>query len=633
MKNVITYALLIILGIIIGGVGWYLVNLSDHSDMTDDGDEEPLYWVAPMDPNYRRDGPGKSPMGMDLVPVYEEEGNSKSDNGPGTIRILPDVINNLGVRTAPARLQALHTEINTVGYVQYDEDKLVHIHPRISGWIEVLHVKAAGDPIVKNQKLYEIYSPELVNAQEELVLALERNNQRLIKAAEDRLLALQIPQSVITQLKKDRQVKQTVTIYAPQSGVLDNLLVREGFYVQPGTTMMSIGAIDEVWVLAEIFERQANLVKQGARVTMTLDYLPGRTWQGTVDYVYPTLDATTRTIKVRMRFQNGDGQLKPNMFAQVAIHSDDNTPTLLIPKEALIRTGSSERVVLAMGDGQFKSVNINTGRMDDKKVEILEGIEAGDEVVVSAQFLLDSESSITSDFKRMGHNDDVDQVWTQATINNVMVDHRMLTITHQPIPEWEWPVMTMDLLVADEVDLTNLKRNQEAHLQLQRTDDDEYIISVIHLLGETAEPAMDSSSPGTTKNTMDMTASQTTMPSQITTPTTEDNQQLTQVRTQATITEVMADHRTLTVSHEPIPEWRWPAMTMDFSVAEGVDLSNLKPNLLTQLSIEKTAPDKYEITAIQVIAETNNETLSTDADMQDMKNMPSSDDTSDHSNH
>lgn len=485
MKPTMTYIALVAGGIVFGLIGSHFLNDNSHIDMSADSNE-PLYWVAPMDANYRRDKPGKSPMGMDLLPVYADEGGA--NDSPGTIRISPDVINNLGVRTQPARLQALRTTIKTIGYVQYDEDKLVHIHPRISGWIEVLHVKAEGDPVVKGQKLYEIYSPELVNAQEELVLALDRNNQRLITAAEDRLIALQIPSTVIAELKNKRQVQQTVTVFAPQDGVLDNLHVREGFYVQPGTTMMSIGAIDEVWVHAEIFERQASLVKQGARVTVSLDYIPGRTWLGSVDYVYPTLDPTTRTVRVRMRFNNDDGQLKPNMFAQVAIQSNDDEPTLLIPKEALIRTGSSQRVVLAMGEGKFKSVAVSTGRVDENKVEILEGISTGDEVVVSAQFLLDSESSINSDFKRMGHDEQVDQVWTQATINNVMPDQRMITITHEPIPEWEWPVMTMDLIVTENVLLDEVKRNQVVHLQLDKTADNNYLISEIHII-DSSEPA------------------------------------------------------------------------------------------------------------------------------------------------
>ena len=231
-------------------------------------DPEPLYWVAPMDPSYRRDGPGKSPMGMDLVPVYEDAG---SEGNASTVRIAPEVVNNLGVRTAPVAYAALPTRIRTVGYVQYDEDRLIHIHPRVEGWIEKLHVKASGDPVEAGQPLYELYSPQLVNAQEEYLLALKRDNPRLVEAARDRLLALQLAPDIVARLGRDRTVQQTVTFFAPQGGVVDNLNIREGFFVMPGTTLMSIGVLEDVWVEAEVFERQAPLVTVGLPVTVSLD--------------------------------------------------------------------------------------------------------------------------------------------------------------------------------------------------------------------------------------------------------------------------------------------------------------------------------------------------------------------------
>jgi len=289
--------------------------------------------------------------------------------------------------------------------VQYDEDRLIHIHPRVEGWIEKLHVKAAGDPVAIGQPLYELYSPQLVNAQEELLLALKRNNERLVQAAEDRLLALQLSPGFIGELKRERQVRQTITFRAPQNGVVDNLNIREGFYVKPGTTLMSIGALDDVWVEAEVFERQAALVAVGLPVTMTLDYLPGETWEGTVDYVYPSLDEKTRTLRIRLRFNNEAGTLKPNMFAQVLIRAGPSQDTLIIPREAVIRTGDQDRVVLALGAGRFKSIAVDLGRVDQQDAEILRGLQVGDRVVVSAQFLLDSESSKTSDFMRMHRAD------------------------------------------------------------------------------------------------------------------------------------------------------------------------------------------------------------------------------------
>ena len=177
----------IIIAIIIGaaiGAGTLGLFLNPNSEgpKTNSEEKKPLYWVAPMDSNYRRDKPGKSPMGMDLIPVYEDE-SSTDDFGPGAVRVAPHVVNNLGVRTAPVELENMHTEISTVGYVQYDEDKLIHIHPRVDGWIEKLYVKAEGDPVEKGQPLYSLYSPQLVNAQEELLIALKRNNGSLVTAA------------------------------------------------------------------------------------------------------------------------------------------------------------------------------------------------------------------------------------------------------------------------------------------------------------------------------------------------------------------------------------------------------------------------------------------------------------------
>ena len=258
---------------------WRMKETTGSDDVA--AEKKPLYWVAPMDPNYKRDNPGKSPMGMDLIPVYEDAGG---DQEIGTVTISPDVVNNLGVRTAPVTRGRLDLTISTVGYVQYDEDRLVHIHPRVEGWIEKLHVKAAGDPVIQGEPLYALYSPTLVNAQEELLLALKRNNPTLITAAMERLSALQVPHSEINRLKKSGKVSQTITITAPQSGVLDNLNTREGMFVKPGMEMMAIGQLEHIWVIGEIFERQAASVQVGDAVRMRLDYLPGREWKGNVDY-------------------------------------------------------------------------------------------------------------------------------------------------------------------------------------------------------------------------------------------------------------------------------------------------------------------------------------------------------------
>lgn len=485
-------------GVLIGlffSVGIFFLFSGEESTTAGNNSREkkPLYWVAPMDPNYKRDQPGKSPMGMDLIPVYADS----AQESPGTVKISPDVVNNLGVRTTEAQRKPLESEIKTVGYVRYNEDRLVHIHPRVEGWIDKLYIKAEGDPVEKGQPLYEIYSPTLVNAQEELVLALMRNNERLVRASEERLRALQLAESTIETLRETRQVQQTVTFYAPQSGVVDNLNIRQGFYVQPGVNLMSIGALDEVWVEAEVFERQAGMVKDNSPVTMTLDYLPGVTWRGNVDYIYPTLDARTRTVKVRMRFDNEDRKLKPNMFAQVAIHTGTDENALLVPRESVIRTGSSDRVVLALGDGRFKSIEVKVGRSDETHLEILDGIEEGEKIVSSAQFLLDSESSKTSDFRRMDHSAPIaaeQSVWIEATIDQVDKSARRVTLSHGAIDAWNMPATTMNSSVAESVDLSTLQTGRTVHVEISRVDGGMAVTNV-HVPQSEDENAMPDHSP------------------------------------------------------------------------------------------------------------------------------------------
>lgn len=454
---------------------------------SENSEPEPLYWVAPMDANYRRDKPGKSPMGMDLVPVYEEEGGS--DASPGTVTISPEVVNNLGVRTGEVVMRSLASRIETVGYVQYNEDALVHIHPRIEGWVEKLHVTAEGDPVKKGQPLYDIYSQELINAQEELLLALNQRSERLKRGAVRKLRLLHVPETSIQRLLRTRKVAENVTFYAPQSGVLDNLSIREGFYVKPETTLMSIGALDEVWVEAEVFEKQAGLVRVGADVSMTLDYFPGQSWQGKVDYIYPSLDEKTRTLKVRVRFLNKEKLLKPNMFASVSIHASDTNQTLMIPREAVIRTENQDRVVLAQGEGRFKSIEVTVGQSDQSYIQVLDGLKDGEKVVTSAQFLLDSESSKNSDFKRMEARETEAEEgpqssWVEAKIESIDLMEgmgSMVGATHQPIDEWGWPEMYMDFPVVDTVDVSALRVGMVLHIQITKYPDHKFEISDVHI--------------------------------------------------------------------------------------------------------------------------------------------------------
>ena len=369
----------------------------DETAATNVADREVLYWVAPMDPNFRRDKPGQSPMGMDLKPVYADQ----IDSEPGVVRIDPTVVNNLGVRTEVAERSSLSRRVETVGYIAYDEDTVQHIHTRVDGWIENLAATAKGDPVKKGQLLFELYSPTLVSAQEEFLAAIRSGNAAMRDASRERISALGITAGEINRLETDLTVKQRIPVYAASDGVIAHLGVRHGMFVTPSSEVMSIAKLDNVWILAEIFDRQATWIEPGQKAVVTLDYLPGKTLRGTVDYVYPELDPVTRTLRVRLRFENSDEALRPNMFARVLIHGKSTGAIVHVPRQAVIRGGTVSRVVVDLGSGRFQSRPVLIGIESGDRVAIRRGIEAGERVVTSAQFLIDSESNIESALGRL----------------------------------------------------------------------------------------------------------------------------------------------------------------------------------------------------------------------------------------
>ncbi len=485
MKKIIVSFILIVLG---GVTGYFVqpflqqqlsaigISKTQHTNSNDNSvkkEKKILYWVAPMDAKYRRDKPGKSPMGMDLVPVYENEGSSEK----GLVKILPIVENNLGVRVDKVKIGQLDRQIKTVGYVTFDEEKLYHIHTRVEGWIEKLTVKASGDVIRKGQKLFELYSPSLVNAQEEYLTALRSKNSLLIQASKDRLLSLGVTLGQIKRLKKTAKVRQRIVFYAQHKGFIKALNVREGMFIKPSTEVMNSGQIDTVWVIAEVFERQSAWVKKGQRVSMKVGAFPEKTWQGKVDYIYPILNAKTRTLKVRLRFKNPQQWLKPNMFVQLTIFSDYKQKTLYVKREAIIRSGNMERVVKALGNGRFKSVKVKTGIESGAYIEVLKGLEQTDQIVTSAQFLIDSESSLTAEFGRMEGANSVttkkqskaaNTAWIEGKIKTIMPEHNMLTIAHKPVSKWGWPDMVMDFPVNTSLSVNNFTPSQSVHFLVEK---------------------------------------------------------------------------------------------------------------------------------------------------------------------
>ncbi|BFM20093.1 efflux RND transporter periplasmic adaptor subunit [Gilvimarinus japonicus] len=362
---------------------------------------EPLYWVAPMDASFRRDGPGKSPMGMDLVPVYA------SDKSPaaGEVSIAPQVQQHLGLRTARAERTTMVTPLTAVGFVGFDQQALRHFHLRATGWVSELSVVAEGDPVRKGQKLFEFYSPEILNTQQEYLSALNGNHTALAQSAALKLKAQGVSEREITAIARERKLRPQLSYYADRDGYVAAISISNGSYVELDQSTLSIGTLDDVWVLAEVFERSADLLHQGQAVTLTSRSYPGEQWLGEIDYVYPVLNAANRTVKARIVFPNSDGRLKPNMLVDLAIAAAPAENTLVIPTSAVIRTGQSTRVVRQVRDDVYRSTPVRVGRSAGGNTEVLDGLRDGDRVVVNAQFLIDSESNIDAELARIGEGE------------------------------------------------------------------------------------------------------------------------------------------------------------------------------------------------------------------------------------
>ena len=372
-----------------------------------------LYWYDPMQPQQRFDKPGHSPfMDMDLVPKYADEGTGgepapgpMGSNASPSVTLSGAVVQNMGVRTTKVERGALWKHIRTVGRVEYDETRLAHVHPRAAGWIEGLTLRAEGEPVKKGQTLAALYAPDILSAQVDFLIAIEPQGQGAHKVKVDKarnlLRLLDVPEEVIRDIEKTGETRNTVPVLAPADGIVTQLMAREGMYVTPSSEMFTIADLTDVWVMVDVFEHQLAWVAPGMKAEISVPAYPGRTWEGVVDYLYPDLDPKTRTLRVRLVFPNPQRELKPNMFADVAIDAGSKKDVLKIPRDALIVTGERQSVVKALGEGRFQPVDVVTGMQTDGQVEILSGLDEGDEIVVSGQFLIDSESSLQASFRRM----------------------------------------------------------------------------------------------------------------------------------------------------------------------------------------------------------------------------------------
>ncbi|QNE02957.1 efflux RND transporter periplasmic adaptor subunit [Vibrio vulnificus] len=565
MKSLQIATVALLIGAALGFTANQYFNGHDMSAMAStssaQSSNEPLYWVAPMDPNYKRDKPGKSPMGMDLIPVYAEDLAGANDK-EGTVKIDPSVENNLGVKTDSVTLAKLSPRIETVGYIAFDESKLWQTNVRVSGWVEKLYINAVGEQVKKGDVLFTLYSPELVKAQEELLNAKRTGRDGLVKGATERLLSLGVDREQINQVIRRGKASQTIEIKALANGVIASLNIREGGYLSPAQAVISAGPLNEVWVDAEVFERQAHWLTNGSQASMTLDALPGKAWQGEVDYVYPILDPKTRTLRMRLKFANPNGELKPNMFANITLQPVSDSEVLTVPKSSVIRSGGMTRVVLAEGEGKYRSARIETGREADDKVEVLQGLNQGDRIVTSAHFMLDSESSQSADLSRInGVEAPAETAWAKGEITDLMADHGMLTINHQPVPEWNWPGMTMNFNAAQGVDLSALQKGQAIEFEMEKTPEGQYQIIAVKA---------------------------------------DNSVIVNEVWLSGDVSMLMADFRMVTLSHLPVAEWNWDSGEMNFSVGEEINLSGFEEGQKVRFLVAKQGSE-YVLKQLEVL--------------------------------
>ena len=366
---------------------------------------DPKY-VCPMHPQIVRDEPGSCPIcGMDLV---AQQVGETTEERP-TVAVRGEIVQSMGVRTRPVERTRLWKFVQTVGRVDYDETALSHVHPRAEGWMERLALRAESEQVDEGQLLGDFYAPEILAAQVDFLVSLDYTGtaaRERVEKARNRLRLLGVNEETITQIERSRSTRNTIPVTAPQGGIVTGLIAREGMYVTPATELFTIADLSRVWVMVDVYEHQIDWIRPGAPAEITLPAFPGRVWEGEVDYLYPELDPKSRTLRVRLVFANPEQLLRPNMFAEVKIYAGPRDDVLAVPRDAVITTGQRETVVKALGDGRFQPVDVVTGMRSDGAVEILGGLQEGDEVVVSGQFLIDSESSLQASFQRMASGDE-----------------------------------------------------------------------------------------------------------------------------------------------------------------------------------------------------------------------------------
>ncbi len=407
MKNKII--LYVIIGIVVIAAGIYFFSTTGNSSQitaaqtTTKKGRKILYWRAPMNPTEIYNHPGKSKMGMDLVPVYADEGGAA-----GFVKIDPVIVQDMNVQTYTVIDSELSSRVVTNGVLKTNETEDYIVTTRVNGWIQKLYVDYTGEKVSKGEKLMDIYSPELVAAEQELLTALSyqksvdksnvgdviNSGNELVKNAERKLQLLEIPESEIQRIERTKEVKTYITLYAQYSGTVIQKNILEGQKIMAGQPLMHISNLSTLWLTADIYEYELYKIELGSAAKIRFNYFPGKVYDGRISFIYPTIDSKSRTATVRIDVNNLQGKLMPEMFANVEISGRKLGVHPIIPENAVIRSGMRNLVIISLGDGKFKPQDVILGGYSNGYYQVLEGLSAGTKVVTSAQFLIDSESNL-----------------------------------------------------------------------------------------------------------------------------------------------------------------------------------------------------------------------------------------------
>lgn len=391
-------------------------------------DKVPLYWIDPMEPKVHYPKGGTSPMGMELEPVYPKDDNEKLP--ANAIKLPNSYISNLGVKTTIVQSGSGNNSFVAYGNIESNETKVTFITSYANGWVRNLVANTQQMPIKKGQLLAQIFSPTIVNAENEYQSALISKNDAIIGAAKNKLLALHVDPIQINEITATSQINQLINIYAPQNGILTSLNIRNGDYIAPDKQLLTITDLSSIWMMANIFENQTNQVKTGMSVKVTMNGVLGRSWSGKVEYIYPQLDDATRTARVRIVLNNPDLTLKPGMYGNVMFNNENKAASLLIPTQAIIMSPTENRVIVALGNGVFQVRKVTLGNEVGDMTQVISGLSSGEQIVSNGEFMLDSEASLSAGVSRVDSSES-QAISTQQKPDSQMDGMDMSSTTHE----------------------------------------------------------------------------------------------------------------------------------------------------------------------------------------------------------